>query len=128
VLGAKQKAFLLKECPWKSKNIAIFFFLLFVNSNTTFLQNYISGIINVWFLRNSLFKSFPYKLVLKFPTTTPSGFNIGITWKLKFLRKLRIYFYVLFTSSYKKPFKTWLPLDSPGCCLPIKKIFFFLTF
>lgn len=41
-----------------------------------------SGMSRVYSLLNIRFKSLPQRLVLKFPTVTPSGFAIGITLKM----------------------------------------------
>lgn len=83
--------------------------------------------MKVFFFLKSLLRSFPQILVLKFPNTTPSGFNIGTTLITASWRSL-IASGRSEQTHFKNPSITKLPLDSPGCCLAIAKIHFFALF
>lgn len=66
-------------------------------------------------------------LVLKFPSTTPSGFTIGTTLIAAICLSLTASD-VSEHTHLRKPYNTKLLFDSPGCCRPIIKIHFFDLF
>lgn len=71
-------------------------------------------------------RSFPAALALVLPKTTPSGLSIGIIKKLHLF--LKSYAYLLEPIKYKiKPLRIKELLDSPGCTLPVRIMFFFLN-
>lgn len=76
-----------------------------------------SGIRKSALVRNCRLRSLPHKLVLKLPTTTPSGFSMGTTLKTTFFLS-SLASSELEQMKYRNPFIIWLPHVSPGWILP----------
>jgi hypothetical protein len=70
--------FFLTECPCRSRNMKGGWLLAFLTFWISFLISNIYGDISGSGDWNYLFKSRPYKHVLKLPAITPSGLSMGI--------------------------------------------------